>query len=782
LGLLPDTTAAEMKSRRRLSESIAINAAAHVRKNQWLDLEVALETLVDRDAQLLSVGIRSNLGTLRVDSGHHSEIWEKSQDSKNGVDAISVPITLNRREWGQVELCFDAPVLSTYGAILEHPLMRLLAFFCIVGTIGYTLFVANLMKVFSTTQVVPERVRQALDTLAEGLLVLDEHARIVLANDAFSQTVDVDLDGLVDTSANDLPWELDPQHPAEDYPWMMAINDSTMVTEQMLHLNVGDGRRRIFSVNATPIGGNGARRGALTTFRDVTHIEEHRAELETMLSMLRSSRDEIEKKNRELEILATQDALTGCLNRRAFFERFGRLWTLAKREGKPLACIMIDNDHFKRVNDTYGHAVGDEVLRRVSAVLREQHGSHGLVCRYGGEEFCVLLPAFSFEQAIELGEETRKAIEAIVFEDPSELRLTASIGVSETRFEAADPQELINQADVCLYAAKRGGRNCVVPFHRDLESLEEAAEDHEDRGDHDSRTDLSFQAVTALLSSLSYRDPQTAEHCRRVADLCSTVAAELLGTEDVYMLEVAALLHDIGKVAVPDEVLFKPDSVTRRGREIIGRHERIGVEIIRSAFDCEELTNIVQTKHAHYGGTRLYQNLPAGEDIPIAARILAICDCYDAMTFDRLDRKGCSHLEAVQELQRCAGKQFDPKLVEHFVGVIKEIPSHAGKTDRNETLLQISFLVEQLANATDEQDCGGIRTLAGRLSEYARRCEIASIADVAATIGAQTEADEVSWLDVVRTTNELLEICRDNQSDLLCLPEEAPRFFQPLEH
>ena len=158
----------------------------------------------------------------------------------------------------------------------------------------------------------PERVRQALDTLAEGLLVLDESAEIVLANKSFADTVDIPVDQLVQSTADDLPW----------------------ATE-------------------------------------------------------------------ENEILASLDALTGCLNRRAFFERFGSFWQQSHREGVPLSCIMFDNDHFKRVNDTYGHGVGDEVLRKVAAVLRTHHAKDGLVCRYGGEEFCVLLPGVEFEAAIE---------------------------------------------------------------------------------------------------------------------------------------------------------------------------------------------------------------------------------------------------------------------------------------------------------------------------------------------------------------------------------------------
>lgn len=759
-GLLPDVTKIESASRRRLSEAVAVNAAAHVRKQQWVDLRATAETLVDRDADLLSIGVRSKHGDLKVNAGHHDDLWRHVASDSRGIDAITVPITLNRREWGEVEFCFRAPDQSTFGAIAEHPLMRLLAFYCITGMFGYTLFVGKVMRVFSTTQVVPERVRQALDTLAEGLLVLDEKAKIVLANRAFAETVDVPTELLVESRANELPWTFEHDQSKNEFPWMTAIDESATITEQILHLKVDNGAERIFSVNAAPIGGGNARRGALATFRDVTHIEEHRKQLEAMLTMLRESRDEIEEKNRELEILATTDALTGCLNRRAFFERFGHLWTMAAAEQKPLSCIMFDNDHFKRVNDTYGHGVGDDVLREVSRVLRENHGDHGLVCRYGGEEFCVLLPGIDFEAALEFAEQTRASIEQITFKEPAQLRLTASVGVSETRFNASDPQELINQADVCLYAAKRGGRNCVIPYSPELSQMD--GEEPESR----ERAEIPYQAVTALIASLSYRDAATAQHSRRVADLCSRVSKQYMDSNSQYVLEIAALLHDIGKVGVSDEILLKRGKLSPDEMELIAWHDRIGVELIETAFECQELTETVQFRQAHFDGSGRFRNLPVGVEIPIGARILSICDSYDSMVSDRVYRDGCSHQVAIEELRRYAGSQFDPELVEHFASVVTSKPE-PDATINSEAAIQIGFQVERLAAAIDSQDTEGMQTLAERLGMYARRCDIDSIAKAADRIRQRASEQEISWLDLLRDTNELLELCRTTQSELI---------------
>jgi diguanylate cyclase (GGDEF)-like protein/putative nucleotidyltransferase with HDIG domain len=567
----------------------------------------------------------------------------------------------------------------------------------------------------------------------------------------------------------------------DDYPWTRAIDDSQLQTERILRYQLESGPQRIFSVNAAPLGKERAQRGALATFRDVTHVEEHRAELERMLSLLRDSRDEIKRKNGELEILATQDALTGCLNRRAFFESFDSMWNEAKAIGLPLACLMIDIDHFKSVNDTYGHQAGDEVLRQVSQTLRQIHKDHGLVCRYGGEEFCVVLPHFDLEQAIAAGEETRIAISDIRLLDPADLQLTASLGVSELRFEAADPHDLINQADSCLYVAKREGRNRVIAYNPSM-SVEGEVTKGVALAKRD-RIEIPYQAVTALVTALSYRDANTAEHSRRVADLCGRIAEGIFDPVQTYVLEIAALLHDIGKIGVPDEILLKPGPLSRDEWELMGRHDRIGAEIIASAFDCPALSEIISNHHAFYGGSARDPHLPAGEDIPLGARFLTIADSYDAMVSDRVYRKGRSHAEAIAELRHCAGTQFDPKLVEYFAEKI-ETRSPDVTADalaiRKQTALQIGFQVERLANAVACQDIDGLKSLASHLGLFARNTHIETIAMAAEKIETGASEEELQWVSLLRDTHDLLDICRATQSDFLkeTLEAESEQFSQ----
>lgn len=773
LGLFPDVDTLILQSRQKQCESIAIYSAAMIRDGKWDTLRAILNATAARDDELLSIGIRSRTGHLRLETGEHSQLWRSGSGAVSEVQPVVVPITLNRRPWGTIEYCYRPLYPSDWAQITMHPLMRLVALFAAAGLAIYSFMIGRMLSMLNSGHVVPERVSRALDTLAEGLLVLDENERIVLANAAFCKTVGETPENLAGRLAGELPWIRMHSGDGAPLPWTRAIEEMTPQIEEIMQYQLADDSRRIFSINSTPIqAGDGTHRGALATFRDVTQIEEHRAELETMLTMLRSSRDEITRKNRELEILATQDALTSCLNRRAFFERFEHLWSQALEQNKPLACIMIDNDHFKRINDTYGHAVGDEVLRQVSSLLRKNF-SDGLVCRYGGEEFVVVLAGHDIQAAAERAERLRKELEQVRLEDPPELRISASIGVSERSLGAAEPQDLINESDQCLYVAKKQGRNRVVEYQPEYANIEQEpdADRNEEIAAATSNTQsVPFQAVTALLSALAYREAGTAEHSRRVADLCVMMAGSLLKQRETYILEIAALLHDIGKIGVPDNVLLKPDKLTSDEWKLMREHDRIGVEIVASTFDCPELSEMIRTYRAFYGGDSRSSHLPKGNEIPLGARILSICDSYDSMTTDRAYRKGCTHQAAVEELRRCAGTQFDPELVERFV-VEMQTTKRASRASEEvlpkQVALEIGVQIERLADAIDHRDSGGLRSLASRLSEVANNNGIHSIAEVAVRLRDHAAQDDVQWMIVLRETQQLLNLCRSTQNAFL---------------
>ena len=427
---------------------------------------------------------------------------------------------------------------------------------------------------------------------------------------------------------------------------------------------------------------------------------------------------------------------------------------------------MVDIDHFKSINDSHGHSTGDLVLERVAATLNAIQSEENLVCRYGGEEFCVLLGRSDLKHATELAERLRINLKDLKFDA---LRITASLGVSSTQFGAKSPQDLLDQADKCLYVAKRGGRNQVVNWGDVPDDLEVDESTLKRSGSADECAAVPFQAVTALISALAYRDLSTAEHSRRVADMAVAMSDGLMSLSECYILETAALLHDIGKIGVPDSILLKPGPLTPEEWKLMHDHDRIGVEIISASFASEQLSAIVENHHAFYGVKRPGSRLPTGENIPLGARILTIADAYDAMVSDRVYRKGRPQEDAFAELRRCAGTQFDPVLVERFIAAISDQNvnrDHSIEKISKNAALAIGTQIERLSVALDKRDLEGIKVLADRLREVATTQSIAPLAKHAQRLTAVIDED-VDAMNLLEEAYSLLELCRGTQSTYL---------------
>jgi len=317
-----------------------------------------------------------------------------------------------------------------------------------------------------------ERVRKAFDALTDGLLILDRQGHIVLANRAFRDfhpAADRDLNGQL---ISDLHWLNTAGAKSDEAlaPWARALRDANAVTGEALSIAQPDGGQTETIVNCSPItDGHGRMRGCLVTFDDVTEIHRKNEEMGRMLAELDRTRAQVENQNEELRRLAGRDSLTGCLNRRAFFDAATDVFEPALRANENLCCIMADIDHFKGFNDLYGHAVGDQVIQIVVRTLARNLRASDILCRYGGEEFCIILPGTTLEEACAIAERMRASIEkngSAAIRNTEVSTITVSFGVAGLEDGATHIEELINEADNALYASKEAGRNRVTLWKR----------------------------------------------------------------------------------------------------------------------------------------------------------------------------------------------------------------------------------------------------------------------------------------------------------------------------
>ncbi len=784
LGMIPDAVRATSEGRCALAESVAVQCCLAAQRDDVKTMRAVLTELVQRNDSIISAAIRRRNGDLAVDVGDHRARWQASAENPRPGAQLKVPIYQGARPWGELELCC---VPLGYGGWLDslwNPTARLILVLGGSAFLVNLLYLRRVLRLLNPKAVVPDRVRATLDTLSEGVMILDNQQQIVLANKAFAERLGKTPDSMQGLKPSEFGWS-NPggESLGETLPWIDAILKGKTQTGVLLRVPGQGDAIRTLSVNSIPIiGGRGERRGALATFDDVTVVEQQNIELSRMLYALKESRDEIQRQNCELFRLATFDPLTQCLNRRSFFEQLEIHWTRAVKNGLHISFLMVDVDNFKSVNDRFGHSTGDVVLQKVGEALRARARESDLVCRYGGEEFCILLPHMHIEQAAAAAEHYRVAIESMRFERFS---ITASFGIAAYAGRETTAQELLELADRSLYAAKQRGRNRVVRGDQldpavmpkppapapapvvasAIVSTATTLTEHAARPKRDDPKPIDMHLVRALSSAMAHRDTMTAHRSRQTADLCVLVSKDLLAQHARDELEVAALLHDIGKIGIPDSILLKPGALTEEEWKVMRTHIQIGVNILSAASASGGLLDIARTHHAWYGGTPHDSSLPRDESIPLGGRVLAIAEAFVAMVSDCRYRKARTPEEAFAELRLAAGTQFDPQLVERFIQVVS--CSDQSRQDRSSTIssqtaLDIGLHSERLAGALDAQDFTTMSAIAAHLALTAARGGAAAVAGLAAQV-EQAAAAEPDLMEVVQLTSELLDLCREMQ-------------------
>jgi diguanylate cyclase (GGDEF)-like protein len=333
---------------------------------------------------------------------------------------------------------------------------------------------------------------------------------------------------------------------------------------------------------------------------------------------------------------ALTDALTGLANRRALAAELERRMAMGEQRA-PYVLALFDLDGFKHYNDTFGHPTGDALLQRLGRNLESQLGGRGTAYRMGGDEFCALIDVLDSSDA------TLKAVAAALTEHGEGFTIGCSYGAIVLPAEAQNSETALRLADQRMYAQKRGDRSSA-----------------------------SRQSADVLLRALAERNPDLGSHLRDVALLASLVAQRFsLPAEDVESIRQAAELHDVGKVAIPDAILFKPGALNDGEWGFIRRHTLIGERIIGAAPALRRVAAIVRSTHENLDGTGYPDGL-LGEEIPLGSRIIYVCDAFHAMTTDRPYRPAMDEESALRELRRCAGTQFDPEVVERFCTTVAQ--------------------------------------------------------------------------------------------------------------
>ena len=367
---------------------------------------------------------------------------------------------------------------------------------------------------------------------------------------------------------------------------------------------------------------------------------------------------EVERERMLAEALAKQDLdpLTGLLNHRAFQKRFDDEAASASEDNYSLATVVIDLDNFRFFNEVYGYQVGDDLLIRVADALRASCRYYDCMARFGGDEFVVLMPGACAEDIASLRERLTLRLEEISYEPPgsdSAIPLSVSVGVALFPDEAATRVLTLELAAERLLRAKTGGRDNGVDLLR--ASL--------------SATVEGFSMIHGLVSAVDNKDRYTRHHSEDVMSYCLEIAERLhWPEEEKHVLRVAALLHDVGKIGVPDSILRKPGKLTEEEICVIKEHPTLGAIIVGAVPALTPTLDAVRHHHECWNGDGYPAGL-AGEAIPPMARVMAVADAYSAMTTDRPYRKGMNPARALEILRQGAGQQWDPVCVAAFLSV-----------------------------------------------------------------------------------------------------------------
>nr|WP_233567212.1 diguanylate cyclase [Cohnella endophytica] len=363
----------------------------------------------------------------------------------------------------------------------------------------------------------------------------------------------------------------------------------------------------------------------------------------------------------EMSEKANTDQRTGLYSHSFFEEKLDEYMQQAKEKGTPMSLVMLDLDDFKKYNDSFGHPQGDKLLGFFGSLMKEACNPRELfAARYGGEEFSIIMPGFTGAEAKDFMDKLRKKTNDTPFDGVDVFPhgcVSFSAGIVEMNQESYDKSQWIDWADKALYAAKSKGKNTVSVYGEENHLPQSLEQDINDLEQH----------LKIFLS----KDVYTFKHSKRVFSYAVDMADFLqLGEKDRRLFVLGALIHDIGKLEIPRDILNKKTKLTPEEWEIVKKHVLWGKEIVLVTEKYKDLVPLVELHHERYDG-RGYPHGLKGVEIPRLARMLCIIDSFDAMTTERPYQNTKSYEEALEELRQCRGTQFDPELTNHFIQYIE---------------------------------------------------------------------------------------------------------------
>jgi len=390
----------------------------------------------------------------------------------------------------------------------------------------------------------------------------------------------------------------------------------------------------------------------------------------------------------QARLTSLTDALTGVGSRKLLEDKLSEELDRARRYQRPFSVAIIDLDHFKMINDSLGHAIGDEAIRKLAACVKQEKRSPDVLARYGGDEFVLLLPETQADDAVALLDRIRAKVQEIRIDQNTGLSI--SCGVAESILDAdGEATDVMRRADMALYEAKSAGRNCVKLWDHKMARLLNSSDIEIERikklqrrimGLSEKAETLFMESIWSLVQALEAKDTYARKHSENVMIYAVGIARTMeLGPKYVDLIHRSAMIHDIGKIGVPDAILFKPDQLTARERRVVEQHPLIAVKILEKMSFLENEIAIVRHHHEKWNGHGYPDGL-ARAAIPLGARILAVADTFDALTSARAYHASRPITEVLAMLKDTAGYDLDPTVVAAMVTWIEKVASQRGES------------------------------------------------------------------------------------------------------